>query len=710
MATRTRKKKEAPPPEPAAFVVGEPEVSASAEERPEVSEETVSGLLALDGHLTQRVPTGLMWPLHRSLPSMQQYLSDLDSADEAVNKLAVRHALSTDKMRELSDWLLRDAYAFGYLICNHRRLLPEVHMAMCYSAAGQAQKLAWLITQSGFEGFIIDHFRSACRSHGIDPTTAEGVERLDKKLDWQNQRWSRGWYKSSTISHTGAVITGTLDPNRTILLVCAKEDKAFEIVEQAGETLKSGIYQDFFPHRVPAKARDISKSEGITFGGRTVSARERTFQGASYISREIGGHHSDIYTDDLVIRDPRGGIIGGGEGGPAIRWLHGMPGLRILGQRFRRRHLGTINDMLDDDHAWLTYGARQRNIISIVVPSETFPEGKFPSSVMERGTPTAPTFFGVEAITEALEGCLADETEIDGVEAFRSDYWLSPISQKSRMFEKEIVNDPDRIWLGPYEHPKSRLRHKEHIDYTKRFMVGKYARDERRRPLSKKDRKTPIDVPDWKPLAHIDVFDPWADMDTVVTLNTTWNDGGKRWALTVAAIAHDMTKLQLETRTGSGGVDEWAGALVAVNELYEPRAIGIDKKAFTDPIIQNRMQKTDTKLRALRSKCVGVDISDSIEESRIRAGVAEPLRNYQLLLLASGDPEKDYGATHTRREMIRYRPGSDETWPILESLAMIDAVARKPLTKEEREKIRTSRVTAQNDYARRINPYTGVAA
>lgn len=685
----TRRKKKAEPAEPAPFTVGEPEAEATSSPEGEpaaIGDETADGIVAFRSHIESAAPS-LLWPLHRSLPSMQQYLSDLDSADEAVNRLAVRHSLSNGKLAELSRWLLEDAYAFNFIVSNHREITPEVHMAMAYAGAGQAQKLAWLITQSGFDGYVIEQFREACQAKGINPYAAGDVYQLERALQWQNQRYVRGWFKSSVISDGCMTLRGTLDPNESILILCAKEDKAFEIVRQIGDTVTSGRYADLYPDRVPPK-RPLK--DEVIFGGRTVSSREKTVQGFSCISNEIGGHFSIICTDDIVVRDARGGIIGGGVGGQSIRWLHGMHSLHVKTRPFWRLHLGTINDIEDDDHAWLTKSRRGKFVFTVVVPGERYDNGEYPDNVFERGVPTVPSFYPEAKIEEALNAMVNDPDEVDGVEAFRSDVWLAPMPKGGRLFLMEIVNDPDRTWMGPYEHPKAELRKQsKDIDYTKRFMVARVDRNDNAK------RK-------------VMAFDPWEDMDRVMALHTTWSDGAKRWAATVVASDSDMVRFQLETRIGDNGVAEWPTALAELHETYKPRVIGMERKAYNDPVVQNLL-RTDKTLRRLRGKIVAVDLSDTIEEARIRTAIAEPLKAYRLLLLAaSNDPLGDYGAAVTRRAMLSYRAGSETPWPLLESIAMADSLTLRVPTRAQREKIAQRRREAERKYTSNINPAFGV--
>lgn len=698
------RRKKAESSAPAAFTVGEPDPAASVEsERSPLQEETVDGLLDLRGHLEQRVPGGLLWPL-QTLPSMSQHMSDLESAREAVDRLAVRHALSNDKMAELRRFLLSDAYAFAYLVCGHRDIVPEVHMPLAYAAAGQAQRLAWCLSQSGLKGYVIDRFREACVIRGIDITTAYGVGQLDVALDWVNFRLPRGTYKSSIITHTGVVITATADPNRTIKITGAIDDKAWELCEQAGDTVLSGIYRDLFPERVPAKS-DVTMKK-IKLAGRNVSSREKTIQAGGYLSKnETGGHYSDHFIDDLVVGGKNGNANPTQLPG-AINWLVNLPNTFMISTRVRVVHGGTRWDQ-KDDHGWLSEKTRASDCMSVVVPIETYE--KPPASIMERGTPTMPTFLPVEKIQAKQDRMLASDDEIDAAEAWRCNNLLDPSAGGGRLFVEDVVNDHDRTWLGPFEHPEAKIRERSKIDYAARFVVAKIERDATGAPIHK-DTKKPLDInePRWRSAARIASYDPWEDMDVVVALDPTWNAGGQKWAATVAAVDPDLVKFQLETRSGESGVDEWATALAALEKTYKPRVIGIARKALSDPLVQN-LVKTDERLRKLRGKIVAVEHVEATQESRVRAGVADPLKAYRWLLLPVGrDSQNDYGAAVTRREMLRYRAGSESPWPVLESLAMVDALARRVPTRDQREKTARARQEAEARYRASINPVLGV--
>lgn len=693
----TRKKKEKVAAVDPVFTVGSTEEEGTTpDERPSLLDESVDGLLDLREHLT-RIPAGLRWPLE-TLPSIEQYLSNLASAGTAVDQLAIRHGMSNEKMAELRRFLLGDAYAFTYLICGHRDMQPDIHMPLAYAAAGQAGKLAWCITQSGFESYIIEQFREACKSRDIDPRTIDGVYKLDKALDWVNFRLPRGTFKSSVITHGGALVVATNDPNSTAKITAAIDDKAWELTRQIGATVLSGIFKDFFPDRVPDKASDVTK-ERARLGGRTISHRQTTIQAGSYQSKDVSGHYDTFWTDDLVVGGPSGNAKPQFQPG-VFNWLSNMPGSYMLTRRIRSIHVGTRWPY--DDFEWLAAPRRRRDCLSLVVPIELH-KGEV-VDIMKRGEPTMPSLLPVEAIQRLQDRTLTSDTEGEGVESWLCNYLLAPSLVDGKIFEPEIVNDNDRAWMGPYTHPDSRLLKREPY----RFLLGRIKRNDDGAPLDKKDKPLDVKAENWQHRAAIITFDPWSDLDIIATLNTTWASGGKNWALTISGIDPQLTRFQLETRAGEGGTDEWANALRDLAALYKPRVIGMDRKAHSDSVIQN-MLRTDKRISSLRGKVVGVDQADVTEEARIRASVAEPLKSYRLMLLPiSEDTTKDYGAAITRKELLMFRAGSDKSWPILDSLSMCAALIRKVPTKEQRAAIKMQQQRAEAEYRRSVNPRLGV--
>lgn len=638
------------------------------------------------------------------MTSVGQHLRDVDSAGEAADKPSVRHALSTTKHQELRAFLLADSYAYAYVVCGHRNLVPEVHMPMSYAATGSAEKLAWVLTQSGFEGYVIDEFRKGFKARRIDLRTE--VEKVAPAIAWLNMRWPRSTFKSSVVTHAGAAFCLTNDPDSTHKITTAIDEKAWDLCKQIGKTVLSGRYRDIFPDRVPLRpSTDVTESK-IDLPGRTISHPQPTLSAFGYLTKDIGGHYDTFWTDDLVV---------GGKNGNATptllpgvhSWLAGMTGFFMLTRPIRRVHVGTCWDENDDD-AYLKKGKRALRCFSVFVPIEVY-EDEDPN-ILERGTPTMPSFLPVEKIQELQDATLADEKETEPVHMWRCNALLNPRGSGGRIFSSSIFNDPDRWWLGPYKHPKAAKDKK----FKERFMVARYARDRQGRPLDKDNRpiverykhepsgetreRTPKD---WAARAKRLAFDPWRDLDIVATLDPAWKAGGNNWAITIAGIDFQLVKFQLLTASDTTGVEGWTEELAEIDELYHPRVIGFGGGSYQDAVIQN-MLRTDPRLRKLRSRIVAVPEQQSSKKSRIKAGVAEPLRMYQWLLDPSelGQP--------TRDEMLGYKGDPNAIDGILDSMSMVPAVLRIRKSPEQAKEAEDRAQEEYRKYQKAIDPMLGV--
>lgn len=636
------------------------------------------------------------------MPSISQALSDLDSAQEAVDNPTVRHALSSSASERLRQFFESDPYAFTYAICGHHDMIPEVHMPVSFAACGRADLLAWSITQSGFEGYVIDEFREGCRIREIDPTTTEGVAKLDLALDWFNARIFRAWFKSSVITHGGVTYTATVDPNTTNKIVTAVEAKAYEICKQIGRTVLSGRYADIFPDRVPVVPHVEVTESTITLNGRTISHPQTTIQSGSYKARDVGGHYDHFWLDDLVV---------GGKGGnntpaelPGVySYLTGMTGFYMLRRRVRVVHAGTRWDE-KDDHYFLTTANRAKACFSIVVPIEIHEDAEV-VNILQRGRPTAPSFLNENAIQALQDKVLADESEVEGYQSWRCNYLLDPGVGGGRMFSARVYDDPDRQW-SRVENTDPEIRKK----YPERFRVARVVRDKQGRPIDKEDKPLIEEVTiggqqvtrlvgGWRARAKRIVFDPWSQLFRVMTLDPSWKDGGNNWAITVAGIDYEGVMFQLDCVADTTG-EMWVDALVQCDEFWKPSVIGFGGGGMQDAIIKNKMIE-DPRLRRMRSRAVGLPENEGSKAARIRAGVAEPLKAYKWLL----DPQNSQPA---RDEMKAYKGGRRDVDGIIDSMSMVPAVMRRSKKPEDRKEARNRVIEANRRYVQSIDPVLGV--
>jgi hypothetical protein len=626
--------------------------------------------------------------------TLAQNLSDIDNAAETVASPDRRHALSTDGFARLQQFLLSDSYAFAQIVCGHNDLVPELHMPLSYAACGLTDKLIATLNASGFDSYVTRKLRRALWERGIDWTTSEGRIALDKQLDFLNIRWFRGSYKSSCITHAGTTFMSVRDPNITAKITHATDEKAWEFCGQIGDTIRSGIFQDLFPDRVPqGNLNELVTQKRITVGGRTVSRPQTTIQAGGYLTKDIGGHYDLFVIDDLVMeRNATPEHLKG-----VHTWLRNLTGYYINapGVRVRRIHVGTKWDENDDD-TYLTTGKMATRCLTIRVPIEEY-EGEV-VNILERGRPTIPQLYTTEKVSDLQAAVLNSDEDVDGARSWRCNYLLDAYAGGQRLFPASLVDDPDRSWLGPYVYPGADKR----PEYRDRFLVARYLRDAEGRPLDKKDR--PLDVKadaDWRTKAKTRVYDPWRDLDRVMTLDPSWVQGGNNWAVTAGGIDPEGVAFVLETRSGTDGMEGWIEAVADLDAIYRPRVIGFGAGGYQDPMVQNLL-KTDKRLRRLRNRVVSIKEGNTTKPARIRGGVAEPLRMYRLLL------DRSELGQATRDEMKAYKGDAKAVDGILDSLWMIFAVAKRKRTPEEREESARLAMEADKRRRRQIDPALGV--
>jgi hypothetical protein len=636
--------------------------------------------------------------------NLNQLNDTRESAKETVGSLDRRHSLSTSGFERLQTFLLEDSFAFAQIVCGHEDLVPELHMPLSYVVCGLTDRLIATLDAPNFNSYVTKQIRRELWSRSIDWRTPDGRAALDRLLDFVNIRWFRGSYKSSTGTHAGTTFLATRDPNITAKITHAADDKAWEFCSQIGATIQSGVFHDLFPHRVPKMPhRDITEGR-IDLAGRTVSRPQGTIQAGGYMTKDIGGHYDLFMIDDLVMeRNATPEMLKG-----VHTWLRNLEGYYIEapGVRVRRVHLGTKWDE-DDDDAFLTRGANARNCLTVRVPIEEH-EGEV-VNLLDVGRPTIPQLYSAEKIAakkaRVINGLDGDATDRDGAKSWRCNYLLDAYAGDALLFPPSLVDDPVRAWRGPFEHPKA----KSDPSYAKRFLVSRFARDERGRIVDKNGKAIDTNVEGWSKGAKRLYFDPWQDLDIVMTLDPAWVRGGDNWALTVAGVDYEGVKFQLETRSEDSGMSGWIEALAELDDAYLPRVVGFDRGGYQDPVIQNLL-KTNPRMRRLRGRAIGIPHNGMAKKARIRAGVAEPMRMFKWLLapLASVDQSYDFGAQATRDELKKYRGDKYAVDGIADSMAMVDAVCiRRESPQDEAE---ARRVSLEREAAnrRRVHPALGV--
>lgn len=650
-------------------------------------------------------------------------LDDQDNAVDTASSKDRRHSLSTSAHQRLAAALLADSYAFARVVAGHKDLVPAVHMPISYMACGLTDLLIETLDMPNLAGYVQRKLREEFRRrlNGVPWTTPEGRKIVDGLLNGDktrpaliNLRMSRRFFKSSVVTHAGVLYMATVDPNETIKITHAVDPKAEEFCEQIGRTILSDRYRELFPDRFPLNPkRDVSMHR-ITLAGRTISHPQTCIQASGYLTKEESAHYSIMLNDDLVtdlnsspdaLRD-------------VMKYLKRRTGYFMPTKRIRLLEVGTKHDEEDDDTLFTT-GKMSEECLTLRVPIEEHKTRLV--NIMERGTPTCPELFPVEKINaEQIQVLTGDEDE-DGYKVWFNQYLLSATGGNLRLFPAEVVDDPDRWWMGPFDHPNNNWARRGH------YLVARYRRDRGGNPVGHTkcrsmacpgvwNQKSGELRDDWREHADIISFDPWAEFDRAMLVDPAWTDRehSDNWAVSVVGQDNEPipVRYQLNTLSDSNGMEGWLNAIQYLDERYNPRVIGIDATATQDPMIEN-MLKTDKRLRRYQSRLVKIHHSTpKSKASRLQEGVAQPLNNYKFLL---APPYRDvngadaFGGTMTRAElkMIKSTPRQivrTDQDGIADSLSMAPAVLRA----SRRRTLIAPEDQRPTAVARRVHPILGL--
>jgi len=592
------------------------------------------------------------------------FRADQQNAVETANSTERRHSLSTEGREKLKAYLLSDSYAFAEVICGHQDLIPEFHAPISYAFCHLTDKFIHTLDDPFYESFVTRYIRAELESRKIKWNTRAGRDLVDALLDILNVRTYRGSFKSSVGTHAGGTFIGTTDPNRTMWLVSNSDPNAWAFCKQIGDTIQSGVYQDWFPERAPqGNANELITNKHVTLGGRTISHPQTNIEADGYLTKRISAHFDTFIVDDIVVRE---------NSTPAElpyvhRWIAGMPGYEMATRRVWQRFEGT-RWADNDDHRAVAREELRDTCLSIVVPIEVYESGHV-ENILERGTPTNPKLHPREKIAKLQAKYLADEKE--GPISWRCNALLDPSATSGRIFADHVIDDPFRRYAtAPLPNdPKLDFRRKKG-----EYLVKRYVRDAKAKIVEKDG------VPQWK------TFDPWRQLDRVMTIDPAWEDGGDNWAVTCEGWDFEGYRFQLETQSGTDGQEGWIDAAAEIDAFWRPRKIGFDGAAMQNKNMQNLM-RYDPRLRRLRSRMEKVPHNNVSKRYRIKQFVAEPLNMYMLLLDPRTDPAGPNGI-ETREEMHNYR-GGDSKDGILDTLAMCPALALRRRSPDDLAKLKS---------------------
>lgn len=562
-------------------------------------------------------------------------------------------------------------------------------MPLSYMACGLTDRLIETLENPKLDGYVTRALRRAFSVRfigfggaGVRPwNTPEGRAEIDLLINGSvmrpailNFRLFRRLYKSSTITHGATLFIATNDPNKTIKITHAVDPMAWAFCQQIALTVLSGTYRDFFPDRIPDG--DLSKLIGqkrITLGGRTISHPQTTIQAGGFNSKDEAAHYDTFVTDDIVTDNSEISEIR-----EVIKYMKRMTGFYMPTRAVRRLEVGTKHDEDDDD----TFLSTIQHCFTLRVPIEEH-EGKV-TNILERGTPTCPEIFPSERITTEQDHVLSGDQDDDGYRVWWNQYLLSATGGTLRLFQPDVVDDPDRWWMGPYEHPNPNWQKRGH------FLIARFRRDKQGKPLRnpKKPAIYGADgqlLADWRENAEIVSYDPWIDLDRAILVDPAWSEREftDNWAVSCVGQDSEDVKLQLETLSETSGIEGWIAALAYLDEIWHPRVIGFDGNATQDPFIQNLM-KTDKRLRRIASRMFKVKQSNQNKAIRLQEGVAEPLKVYRFLLAPPYRTKAGvdrFGGNITRQELklIKSSPKRSvrtDQDGIADSLAMSGSVLR----------------------------------
>lgn len=622
---------------------------------------------------------------------MSDLLADQADAEATLDSPDRRRSLSVGAHERLRAALLSDSYLFTKKICKHGDLVPQVHMPLSYLATGLIDRLIETLDMPALNGYVTRKIREEFTRREINWRTVEGRAAIDLLINGSlmqpailNVRMSRRFFKSSVITHGATLFIATADPNKTIKLTHAIDPMAWAFCEQIARTVLSGTYRDHFPDRIPVG--DLSKLIGqkrITLGGRTISHPQTTIQAGGFASKDEAAHYDTFVTDDLVTDLSSSAT----ELREVVKYLKRMTGFYMPTRPIRRIEVGVKHDEDDDDT--MLSAMPIEHCLTLRVPIEEY-EGQV-TNILERGKPTCPEIFPTERITVEQTHVLSGDEDEDGYRVWWNHYLLSATGGSLRLFPPDIVDDPDRWWMGPYEHPNAnwQKRGRYLISRFRRTKEGRVIQNPRRKSIFTKDG---VLEEDWRENASIVSYDPWIDLDRAILVDPAWSEREftDNWGVSCVGQDYEGVKLQLETLSNTDGIEGWISALVYLDEIWHPRVIGFDGNATQDPFIQNLM-RTDKRLRRIASRMVKVAASTKSKPLRLQEGVSEPMKVYRYLLAPSCRDRNGvdrFGGNMTRSELklIKSTPKHSvrtDQDGIADTLSMAGSVLRAARNKDQ---------------------------
>lgn len=560
-----------------------------------------------------------------------------------------------------------DSFFFARVICGHRELTEDLHMPLMYVDIDQIDKLVGVLENPRMAGYYtVQQIKRELNRHEVfGPWNRPEVkQRMRELFTLVNARVSRGFGKSTSLTHGKRLWKMVRDPNLTSALITNADDpKAHDFCKQIRATILSPLFGAVYPDRVPGDLKMLTESR-LTLAGRTIPDMEPCFMAFGHKTAPTGYHFDDLDFDDLVARENRSPL----ELAAVVDFLTNVSGLYKPGIRrpICRNHRGTRWDEEDDD-------AEVRKIkrcFTINVPIWIRDEPT--EDIRVPGRPTAPMWKDLPAILLLQEEVLSNPDE--GALAWRCNYELDPAIAGGRIFSAALVDasawtsctDPKII--GKPRPQGSRLNPKQPPDRMIRTeWPSRVKRNEKNEKMTKLDAQG---VDRFEMIA----FDP-DKLYIVTTCDQSFTEDGDEWCVGTIGMDQYGFRFVLEMSTGNG-----AEAMLDKVEMHRltwrPRKIGFEEIAAQHII--ELVIKLGSKYRSLRGFIESIPHKNKPKEWRIRNYVAEIMKMGRLLL----NPHD----IETKREMTMYKPGPKAKDNRLDVLAMAEVLIQKSCQPREDEK------------------------
>jgi hypothetical protein len=500
-------------------------------------------------------------------------------------------SVAANELALAKELLLADSFVFAKFICGHKELTDKFHRPLSYIVTGCVDQIIELLNHPSLGSYVVEELRKELFRRQIDWNRPEGRARLEELLEFVNIRVYRGAAKSSTGTHAGLTWRITNNPNLTIALMSANDDRAKAFLRQIRETLRSDLYKAFFPERIPSG--DLSKlwtEDRLWIGGRTLPHAQWTVEAKGILSNWTGMHFDEFWVDDAVTDETLARLT------DVIRQLSGLNGLYmdVPGVKIRRKHIGTVYHERDDN-----WSLKQiPHALTIEVPIETFDHE--PESVHERGKPTNPEWHDEKRILKRFGEVMADPDE--GAMSWRRNFWLQPSAGGGKPFPASLLDRATWIKIPVPGDPQ-------------KLSIARFKRD----PLTNKIAVTE----DGKRIVRR--LDPMLEMYRVIGADLAFSEFGDNWGISTIGRDNEDYVYQLQT-VGGFGWDAFIETLIFMIERWKPRRIGIEKAGAQEWTFRERMEN-DRRLARYRDIIEFVPHKNESKRFRATNLIADPMKS-----------------------------------------------------------------------------------